>query len=302
MQQTNPYRQNVYLPSVRTQGAVVPNISQPTAPTYGAFNNYDANSLQNYVNGLKSVSGINNTWAYDDTTGLYVNPLTGAYSNGDPSSTFQLDQANAKTLASAMRQYGISANDLAKSGALSPTEYTQAFRPSNQYKGVANTSQYYQPIYQAQYQRYAFPSYYGQQSNPNSQRINDLQRYLSAYAKSPTATSTHSTSTPAYTPAPAPVINTQPNMIYDDTTGLYINPFTGGYVSQPTPFTPAETTTSTPAPAPVVSTPAYTPAPAPVTNTHPNLIYDDTTGLYINPLTGAYSYKKGGIVSLTSHK
>ena len=116
-----PYapQQSFYSPSTGAQGAGyiqgtgAPTINQPAAtpaePTYGTFNNLSAKDLQNYVSGLKSASGINNTWTYDDTTGLYVNPLTGAYSNGNPSSTFQLDQANAQNLASYMQQYGVSA-------------------------------------------------------------------------------------------------------------------------------------------------------------------------------------------------
>ena len=37
-------------------------------------------------------------------------------------------------------------------------------------------------------------------------------------------------------------------------------------------------------------------------NARSNLVYDDMTGMYINPLTGEYSYKAGGLMSLMRRK
>ena len=74
--------------------------------------------------------------------------------------------------------------------------------------------------------------------------------------------------------------NAQSNLVYDDTTGLYVNPLTGGY-SYDAPTTAGNTSAG---------------------NAQSNLVYDDMTGMYINPLTGEYSYKKGGLMSLMRRK
>ena len=88
-----------------------------------------------------------------------------------------LDSAGAQDLASAMQRYGVSANDLAQSGALSQADYTRIFRPSNQYQGQTNPNQYYQPIYQTQYQNYASPAfaYQGAQNNMRQSYQSPLQ-------------------------------------------------------------------------------------------------------------------------------
>lgn len=93
---------------------------------------------------------------------------------GATPATPYIDSAGAQNLASAMQRYGVSANDLAQSGALSQADYTRAFRPGNQYQGVTNPTQYYQPIYQTQYQNYASPVYY-----PQAYQNNMMQMYQS---------------------------------------------------------------------------------------------------------------------------
>ena len=174
-----------------------------------------------------------------------------------------LDSAGAQNLASAMQQYGVSANDLAQSGALSQADYTRAFRPGNQYQGVTNPTQYYQPIYQTQYQNYASPNYYGQAYQNNmrqgyqsplsgygyggyggqgiegllGQLGGYLQQYLGGYSNSApaqaTTTSAPAVSTPAQTTTSAP--------------------------AETTATPPAQTTTTS---APAKTTTAATPAPA----------------------------------------
>ena len=64
-----------------------------------------------------------------------------------------------------------------------------------------------------------------------------------------------------------------------------MNPLTGGY-SYDAPTTAGNTSTG--------NTSAG--------NAQSNLVYDDMTGMYINPLTGEYSYKKGGLMSLMRRK
>ena len=173
-------------------------------PYYGTFNNFSAQNLRDYVNkaqelptqanapsitDLSSATGKSGNAEWDKLVNNYIsaNPkanLTKGW-NTDVASkqAYQnlLDQynrqnslksdtakaANAQNIASAMQQYGVSAHDLAQSGALSQADYTRMFRPSNQYQGVTNPNQYYQPIYQTQYQNYASPAfaYQGAQNN-----------------------------------------------------------------------------------------------------------------------------------------
>ena len=139
--------------------------------------------------------------------------------------------------------------------------------------------------------------------------------------------------------------------VYDDTTGLYVNLFTGAHSSDyatpavdTTDNTPRGTVTGVPyvedastnyQPVwnydpdlgawtdyntgdisysnPKVSSAPTTTAGNTTTgntttggtstgNTQSNLVYDDMTGMYINPLTGEYSYKAGGLMSLMRRK
>ena len=163
---------------------------------YGALNNLSAKDLQDYVSNIQklptqiaapsvsdlaSASGRSGNVAWDKLVTDYmaanpkVNMKKGWGTNATTKSAYQslLDQYNsqnadamllqkennARALASGMQQYGISASDLARSGALSEADYTKTFRPSSDYQGVTNPTQYYQPIYQSQYQNYASPAY-----------------------------------------------------------------------------------------------------------------------------------------------
>ena len=113
-------------------------------------------------------------WAVNDYTKNEYQKLVDQYNKQNAATAAAatpavptLDSTGAQNLASAMQQYGVSAHDLAQSGALSQADYTRAFRPSNQYQGQTNPNQYYQPIYQTQYQNYNSPAfaYQGAQNN-----------------------------------------------------------------------------------------------------------------------------------------
>ena len=84
---------------------------------------------------------------------------TGALSGQDLSKmAYQYGNA-PQALAAAMQRSGVTGANMQEAGVLSSDQYTQMYRPSNQYQGELNKNQYYQPIYQAQYQNYASPAY-----------------------------------------------------------------------------------------------------------------------------------------------
>ena len=112
-------------------------------PYYGTFNNFSAKDLQNFVN----------------------NPTTN----------------NPQAIQSGMQQYGVSAHDLATSGALTPQQYTEMFRPSSGVQQGLNQNQYYQPIYQAQYQNYASPAYASMGGANNMGMYNQMARSPMSY-------------------------------------------------------------------------------------------------------------------------
>ena len=150
-------------------------------PYYGTFNNFSAKNLRDYVNkaqelpkqiaapsitDLSSATGKSGNAEWDKLVSNYItanpkaNLTKGWNTNAAGKQAYQnlLDQynsqnalksdmakaANAQNIASAMQRYGVSANDLAQSGALSQADYTRMFRPSNQYQGQTNPNQYYQ--------------------------------------------------------------------------------------------------------------------------------------------------------------
>lgn len=124
-------------PMYQTQSA------QTTQPQQiGSFQNATASQLQGFVN--------QPNWSYDDTTGMYVNPLTGTEANSQP-----VQPANM----------------------VSQQDYTRAYRPSNQYQGQLNPNQYYQPIYQQQYQNYYSPYYSQMGAGNNMGMYNTMAQY-----------------------------------------------------------------------------------------------------------------------------
>jgi len=84
---------------------------------------------------------------------------TGALSGQDLSAMAYEYGKDPQALAATMQRSGITGADMQEAGVLSPSQYTQMFRPSNKYQGETNPNQYYQPIYQSQYQNYASPAY-----------------------------------------------------------------------------------------------------------------------------------------------
>ena len=125
-------------------------------------------------------------WAVNDYTKNEYQKLVDQYNKQNAATAAAatpavptLDSAGAQNMASAMQRYGVSANDLAQSGALSQADYTRAFRPGNQYQGVTNPTQYYQPIYQTQYQNYASPAFAYQGAQNNMRQV--YQSPLSGY-------------------------------------------------------------------------------------------------------------------------
>ena len=179
-------------------------LQQAPQQMYGALNNLSAKDLQDFVSNLQklptqiaapsisasaSASGNSGNAAWDTLVNDYkeANPKVNMAKGWNTSTTTQnayqslLDQYNsqnadairiakennASALASGMQQYGISASDLARSGALSEADYTKTFRPSSGYQGELNPNQYYQPIYQTQYKNYASPTYAYQSAQNN---------------------------------------------------------------------------------------------------------------------------------------
>ena len=87
--------------------------------------------------------------------------------------------------------------------------------------------------------------------------------------------------------------NTPAAWDYDPDLGYYTDPNTGAIsFSNPTVNTSTGNT----------STGNTSTGNTSTGNAQSNLVYDDTTGLYMNPLTGGYSYKAGGLMSLMGRK
>lgn len=191
--------ENYYTPDINTSAGL-------NKPSYGTFNNFSAKNIQDFVNNSKPLvqptaiptttptsatpNSGNATWdklvsdftashpKFQPAGGWQVNPSTQA-AYADLAKQYQdavakqsaarssAQAAGAQDLASAMKQYGVSAYDLATSGALTPQQYTQMFRPSYQTQEELNPKQQYQPIYQTQYANYASPAY-GQMAGANN--------------------------------------------------------------------------------------------------------------------------------------
>ena len=219
------------------------------------LNQYTAKDLQNYVSGLNSYSpntgaqgagyiqgthipqtsmGQTNNGAYGGFgQGGYGSQMGSRFQGGygygggygptgnlwgnDLGTMYNTYNSNPQELAAQMQYNGISPFNMQQAGVMSPQEYTQMYRPGNQYQGDINPNQYYQPIYQTQYQNYASPYYSGLAYQNNMGQnyqspfgmyngqgqgigglLSQLNDYLKSYSNQPSTptTSTPTTSTP----------------------------------------------------------------------------------------------------------
>ena len=138
--------------------------SQPSyggfGQSFGGFNQAPAQINPMYLSA--SGFGMNPYANYLSTPGygaLGGYGPTGALSGQDLSKMAYQYGKDPQALAATMQRNGVTGADMQEAGVLSPSQYTQMYRPSNQYQGKTNPNQYYQPIYQSQYQNYASSAY-----------------------------------------------------------------------------------------------------------------------------------------------
>jgi len=143
-----------------------------TAPAMGA--------IMGTTDGVANTNPITNAPAinplYTSVAGFGLNPYasylstpgygalggygpTGALSGKDLSAMAYEHGKDPQALAATMQRSGVTGADMQEAGVLTSDQYTQMFRPSNKYQGETNPNQYYQPIYQSQYQNYASSAY-----------------------------------------------------------------------------------------------------------------------------------------------
>lgn len=143
---------------------------------------------------------------------------TGALSGQDLSKMAYQYGNDPQALAAAMQRSGVTGADMQEAGVLSSDQYTKMYRPSNQYQGDLNKNQYYQPIYQAQYQNYASPAYASLANANNMGTYNQMAQntaprtsFGTAYLMNQPKPTDNTGTTTAATGAPAATTNSTDN-------------------------------------------------------------------------------------------